>query len=142
MSAAPGTGPEPDGTAVAAAPVAALAVDAPGGEGVVAAAVAPAAAVITPAVAVVAPAAVAVAAAAAAIAPAAPAPAAPGHRRSSREQRWERRRRRRAFEEVLGWILVPAILYGTYWFVDASLAALGTSPGAVLQGLQTILSNR
>ena len=55
-----------------------------------------------------------------------------------REKRWERRRKRRVFEEVLGWILVPVILIGLYWGVKAGLAALGTSPSAVIQGLSTL----
>jgi hypothetical protein len=62
-------------------------------------------------------------------------------RKTWREQRWERRRRRRWFEEVLGWILVPIIVFGAYWAVTAGLAALGTSPAALIQGVQTILSS-
>ena len=66
---------------------------------------------------------------------------APAPRKSWREQRWERRRRRRLYEEVLGWLLVPAIMFGCYWAVDATLGALGTSPTAFIQGVQTILAN-
>ena len=33
-------------------------------------------------------------------------------KKTGREMRWERRRRRIIFEEVLGWILVPVILFG------------------------------
>jgi hypothetical protein len=66
-------------------------------------------------------------------------PPAP-ERKSWREQRWERRRRRRVFEEVLGWIVVPIILFGAYWAVTAGLDALGTSPTALIQGVQTVLS--
>ncbi len=66
---------------------------------------------------------------------------APARRKSWREQRWERRRRRRFFEEVLAWILVPVIVLGAYWAVDAGLGALGTSPAALYQGIQTILAN-
>jgi hypothetical protein len=55
-----------------------------------------------------------------------------------REKRWERRRKRRMFEEVLGWILVPVILIALYWAVKAGLSALGTSPSAVIQALRTL----
>jgi len=69
-----------------------------------------------------------------------PAPA-PRVKKSWREQRWERRRRRIWFEEVLAWILVPIILIGGYFFVDGVLTALGTSPSAIFNGLSTITSN-
>jgi hypothetical protein len=65
---------------------------------------------------------------------------APVPRKSWREQRWERRRRRRFAEEVLGWILVPVILFGVYWGVDAGLNALGTTPSALIQGIQTVFA--
>ena len=55
-----------------------------------------------------------------------------------REKRWERRRKRRMFEEVLGWILVPLILIALYWAVKAGLSALGTSPSAVIQALRAL----
>lgn len=51
---------------------------------------------------------------------------------TGREQRWRRRRRRRIGEELLAWILVPLILLGGWWLVNTVLAALGTSPGAVI----------
>ena len=70
-----------------------------------------------------------------------PATTVPSTRKSWREQRWERRRRRRLHEEVLGWLLVPAIVFGCYWAVDATLGALGTSPAALVQGIQTIIAN-
>jgi hypothetical protein len=70
-----------------------------------------------------------------------PAPAAPAPPKSWREQRWERRRRRRFHEELLGWILVPLIVFGCYWAIDAGLGALGTSPAALFQGIQTIIAN-
>jgi hypothetical protein len=70
-----------------------------------------------------------------------PATHVPAPRKSWREQRWDRRRRRRLHEEVLGWLLVPAIVVGCYWAVDAALGALGTSPAALVQGIQTILAN-
>jgi hypothetical protein len=62
-------------------------------------------------------------------------------RKSWREQRWERRRKRRFYEEILGWILVPTIVIACYWAVTAALAALGTSPSALIQGIQTIIAN-
>jgi hypothetical protein len=57
-----------------------------------------------------------------------------------REKRWERRRRRIWFEEVLGWILVPVILLAAYWLVDGILNALGTSPAAIVNGISAIIS--
>jgi hypothetical protein len=36
------------------------------------------------------------------------------------EKRQRRRRRRIIFEEVLGWILVPAIIYLVYWVIQSS----------------------
>ncbi|KAA2235141.1 hypothetical protein [Salinarimonas soli] len=68
--------------------------------------------------------------------PAIAAPAVPAKPQLSwREKRWERRRKRKFAEEVLGWILVPLILAGCYGLVVAVLAALGTTPGAVVQAL-------
>ena len=60
---------------------------------------------------------------------------------SWREQREGRRRRRVWFEEVLGWILVPAIIFGCYWLLNMGLAAIGTSPEALLDGIKTITDN-
>jgi hypothetical protein len=57
-----------------------------------------------------------------------------------REKRWQRRRRRIVFEEVLGWILVPVILVALYWGGTAALSALGTSPEALMQGIKAILN--
>ncbi|HEU6441014.1 MAG TPA: hypothetical protein VFF38_01530 [Microvirga sp.] len=57
---------------------------------------------------------------------------------SWREQRELRRRRRIWFEEILGWVLVPAIIFGCYWLVNVGLAAMGTSPEALMEGLKTI----
>ena len=62
-------------------------------------------------------------------------------KKSGRERRYERRRRRIWFEELLGWILVPVILISGYLFVEAFLNALGTSPSAIFNGLGTISSN-
>ncbi len=70
-----------------------------------------------------------------------PATLVPAARKTWREQRWERRRRRYVFEEVLGWLLVPTIVFGAYWALNAGLGALGTSPRALIQGIQTILAN-
>jgi hypothetical protein len=61
-------------------------------------------------------------------------------KKSWREQRWERRRRRIWFEEVLAWILVPVIVVAAYWLVVAGLAALGTSPGAIIEGIKAVLA--
>lgn len=63
-------------------------------------------------------------------------------KKSWREQRWERRRRRRAVEEMLGWILVPVILVAGYWSLRAGLNALGTSPTALVQQVKAVISNR
>jgi hypothetical protein len=67
------------------------------------------------------------------------APVAPV-RLSWREKRWQRRRRRRMAEEVLGWILVPVIVVSAYGFLKLILGALGTTPTAVLDGLQVLLA--
>jgi hypothetical protein len=67
-----------------------------------------------------------------------PTPTPQAHKLTWREKRWERRRKRRMFEEVLGWILVPVILIALYWAVKAGLSALGTSPSAVIQALRTL----
>ena len=68
------------------------------------------------------------------------APAAPARKLSWREKRWQRRRRRRLFEEILGWILVPVICVALYWGVRAGLNASGTSPSAVIQAIKTLVS--
>ena len=70
--------------------------------------------------------------------PLAPTPTPQVQKLTWREKRWERRRKRRMFEEVLGWILVPVILIALYWAVKAGLSALGTSPSAVIQALRTL----
>ncbi|SCZ07679.1 hypothetical protein [Microvirga guangxiensis] len=57
---------------------------------------------------------------------------------SWREQRELRRRRRVWFEEILGWILVPAIIIGCYWLLNVGLAAMGSSPEALMDGFKTI----
>ncbi len=70
----------------------------------------------------------------------APAPPAPARTLTWRETRWQRRRRRRLFEEILGWILVPVICVALYWGVRAGLNAAGTSPTAVIQAIKTLVS--
>lgn len=71
-----------------------------------------------------------------------PAPAAPpAAKMTSREKRWERRRRRMWFEEALAWVLVPVIVVGFYFLVDSVLAALGTSVSAIADGIRLIVSN-
>ncbi|MBB4042155.1 hypothetical protein GGR34_003840 [Microvirga flocculans] len=59
---------------------------------------------------------------------------------SWREKRYQRRRRRIWFEEILGWILVPVILFGCYWLLDVGLNALGTSPQAIMEGIEAIIA--
>ena len=74
--------------------------------------------------------------------PLGPAPASPPspHKLTWREKRWQRRRRRKMAEEILGWILVPIILVALYWAVRAGLNAAGTSPSAVVQAIKTLIS--
>ena len=62
------------------------------------------------------------------------------YKKSWREKRWERRRRRRFTEEVLGWVLVPVILLSGYWAVKSGLNALGTNFSTLVQGIKTALS--
>lgn len=62
------------------------------------------------------------------------------YKKTWREKRWERRRRRRWFEEILGWILVPVIVIVCVWAVSAGLAALGTDLSSLIQGIKTVLS--
>lgn len=57
---------------------------------------------------------------------------------SPREQRRRRRRARHRGEEILGWILVPLILIGVVWGVNAGLEAMGTSPGVVWDQLMQV----
>ncbi len=72
----------------------------------------------------------------------APAVNVPPVTKTWREKRWERRRRRIWFEELLGWILVPVIVVATYGLVEMVLGALGTSTGQVIAGLQAITSGK
>ena len=57
-----------------------------------------------------------------------------------REKRWERRRRRIWFEEILGWLLVPVILFVGYWALVSVLAAFGTTPGQIVDVIKAVLS--
>lgn len=68
--------------------------------------------------------------------------AAHAHKRSWREDRWKRRQRRRFSEELLGWILVPVIIVGSVWAVRAGLAAFGTTPTALIDGIKTVVSGK
>ena len=63
-------------------------------------------------------------------------------KRSDREKRWERRRRRLFFEEIVGWVVVPVVLIGGFWAIKAGLAAFGTSPTALIEGIKTIAASR
>lgn len=67
-------------------------------------------------------------------------PQAQRQRKTWREKRWERRRRRRFTEEVLGWVLVPVILISGFWAVKAGLNAMGTNFTTLVQGVKTALS--
>ncbi len=62
-------------------------------------------------------------------------------RKSWREKRWERRRRRIWFEEILGWILVPVIVVALYWSLQSTLAFFGTTPEAVIGGIKALTSS-
>jgi len=44
------------------------------------------------------------------------------------------------FEEILGWILVPIIVLGCYWLIEGTLNAVGTSAGAIINGISSIAS--
>jgi hypothetical protein len=59
---------------------------------------------------------------------------------TAKERRWERRRKRYLFEEILGWILVPIILVAIYYFVLWVLELSGIAPHVLVEGLQTIWS--
>lgn len=72
--------------------------------------------------------------------PLAPATASPA-KKTWREKRWERRRRRIWFEELLGWILVPIIVIASYWALKGGLALLGTTPTDVIQMIKTLASS-
>jgi hypothetical protein len=61
-------------------------------------------------------------------------------RMSWREKRYQRRRRRVWFEEVLGWVLVPLIVLGCYWALNMGLNAIGMSPAAIMEGVNAILA--
>jgi hypothetical protein len=67
-------------------------------------------------------------------------PSAPAQM-SWREKRYQRRRRRVWFEEILGWILVPVIVIACYWLLDMTLNAVGTSPAAIADGVKAIIDS-
>jgi hypothetical protein len=71
---------------------------------------------------------------------AAPAVATPA-KLTWRQQRQVRRRRRVWFEEILGWILVPLIVIGSYWLIELVLSALGTSTEAIINGISALKAN-
>jgi hypothetical protein len=64
--------------------------------------------------------------------------APPPPKLTGREKRRQRRRRRIVGEEILAWILVPAILIGCYYAVTGGLALLGTTPSAVFDQLKQV----
>lgn len=71
-----------------------------------------------------------------------PASAAPvAYKLTWREKRYLRRRRRIWFEEILGWILVPVILYACYWSLEQGLAAIGMTPASLIEGLNAIIAH-
>lgn len=53
-----------------------------------------------------------------------------------KQQRWQRRRRRHVWEEILGWVLVPVILFGLYWAVVGGLAVFGLTLEEAMAGLR------
>ncbi|MEH3116966.1 MAG: hypothetical protein PGN25_04975 [Methylorubrum populi] len=57
---------------------------------------------------------------------------------TARERRRRRRKSRHRGEEILGWILVPLILIGLVWGVNAVLEAMGTSPGVAWDQLMQV----
>lgn len=57
---------------------------------------------------------------------------------TARERRRRRRKARHRGEEILGWILVPLILFGLFWGVNTVLEAMGTSPGVVWDQLMQL----
>lgn len=58
---------------------------------------------------------------------------------TEKERRWQRRRRRIIFEEVLGWILVPIILIGGYKLVEGGLALMGIDMAALAEGFDLLM---
>ena len=52
-----------------------------------------------------------------------------------------RRRRRVWFEEILGWVLVPVIIFRLLLAADIGLNAVGTSPAAIMEGIDAIISS-
>jgi hypothetical protein len=62
--------------------------------------------------------------------------AQPRRRKGWFEKRRERRKKRRLFEEIIAWIVVPALIYGVY----LAYKAVGGLPPAALEFLQEIVS--
>ena len=58
--------------------------------------------------------------------------------KSGRQMRRGRRRRRVWFEELMGWVFVPVILYAVYWASISLLALFGKTPQEVIEGLTQI----
>ncbi|WP_336487628.1 hypothetical protein [Methylobacterium nigriterrae] len=67
-----------------------------------------------------------------------PAPPPQKQTLTAREERRRRRKRRRRGEEILGWFLVPVIIFGIYWGISAGFEFLGTSPGQVWDQLMQV----
>ena len=59
-------------------------------------------------------------------------------RLTAKERRWERRRRRHFYEEILGWILVPTILVSLYFAGLWVIGLLGMTPEDLMDGIRTI----
>ena len=57
---------------------------------------------------------------------------------SGRDARRMRRKARRRNEEVLAWILVPLIVLGLWWGVNAGFEFFGTTPGTVWDQLMQV----
>ncbi|GEO99765.1 hypothetical protein GCM10007887_28360 [Methylobacterium haplocladii] len=63
---------------------------------------------------------------------------APKPKLTAREARRRRRKSRRRGEEILGWILVPIIVFGVWWGVNAGFEFFGTTPGTVWDQLMMV----
>jgi len=61
--------------------------------------------------------------------------AAAPKKRGWRKSYKERHRRRIWFEELLGWIFVPIILFFTYWCVVGLIGLFGKTPAELMEGL-------
>lgn len=65
-------------------------------------------------------------------------PLPPKPKLTAREARRQRRKSRRRGEEILGWILVPIIVFGVWWGVSAGFEFFGTTPGTVWDQLMMV----